>query len=66
MYLYLVQDDADAVSNQELLTPGQLYLMFLKEKLQDWIQGLEMVIEKVWSCFPSPDLYSANGRHVCK
>lgn len=34
------QDNPDAVSNQEILLPGFLYSMILKEKLEDWIMSL--------------------------
>jgi DNA-directed RNA polymerase I subunit RPA2 len=33
----LVEDDPDSLANQEVLMPGQLWLLFLQEKLQDAI-----------------------------
>jgi DNA-directed RNA polymerase I subunit RPA2 len=33
--------------NQEILLGGHLYLMFVKEKLQEWLQALEPIIAKL-------------------
>jgi len=37
-------DNADALSSHEILLPGHLYLMILKEKLQDWLQGIKATV----------------------
>ena len=37
-------DNPDAVSNQEVLLPGFLYGMMLKEKLDDWLRSIQGVI----------------------
>lgn len=35
-------DNPDAVSNQEVLLPGFLYGMILKEKLEDWLSAIRL------------------------
>ena len=42
----IVEDNPDAVSNQELWLPGQLYLAMFKEKLQEWLAGVGAQIAK--------------------
>ena len=49
-------DNPDAVSNQEVLLPGFLYGMILKEKLEDWLsavrlQSIEWCRNTGWSTF---------------
>ncbi|KAL8724545.1 MAG: hypothetical protein Q9166_007887 [cf. Caloplaca sp. 2 TL-2023] len=34
-------DNPDAVSNQEILLPGFLYGMLIKEKLEDWLRSIQ-------------------------
>ncbi|XP_030303816.1 DNA-directed RNA polymerase I subunit RPA2 isoform X2 [Calypte anna] len=41
-----MEDNPDSLMNQEVLTPGQLYLMFLKERLESWLQSVKFVLEK--------------------
>uniref|UniRef100_A0A8B9VX25 DNA-directed RNA polymerase subunit beta n=1 Tax=Anas zonorhyncha TaxID=75864 RepID=A0A8B9VX25_9AVES len=41
-----MEDNPDSLMNQEVLTPGQLYLMFLKERLENWLQSVRFVLEK--------------------
>ncbi|RLN67078.1 hypothetical protein BBJ29_004998 [Phytophthora kernoviae] len=40
------EDNADSVMNHELLLPGHLYLMILKEKLQEMLQSMRANILK--------------------
>ncbi|KAI9725380.1 MAG: hypothetical protein M1828_003230 [Chrysothrix sp. TS-e1954] len=35
-------DNVDAVSNQEMLLPGSLYVMVLRERLEDWLLKIEV------------------------
>jgi DNA-directed RNA polymerase I subunit RPA2 len=37
-------DNPDALSSHELLLPGHIYNVYLKEKLQDWVDGIKEVI----------------------
>ncbi|OXB80837.1 UNVERIFIED_CONTAM: hypothetical protein H355_003748 [Colinus virginianus] len=41
-----MEDNPDSLMNQEVLTPGQLFLMFLKERLENWLQSVRFVLEK--------------------
>ncbi|XP_010175197.1 DNA-directed RNA polymerase I subunit RPA2-like, partial [Antrostomus carolinensis] len=41
-----MEDNPDSLMNQEVLTPGQLFLMFLKERLESWLQSVKFVLEK--------------------
>ncbi|XP_071438039.1 DNA-directed RNA polymerase I subunit RPA2 [Pithys albifrons albifrons] len=41
-----MEDNPDSLMNQEVLTPGQLFLMFLKERLETWLQSVKFVLEK--------------------
>jgi DNA-directed RNA polymerase beta subunit len=43
----IVDDNPDAVSNQELWLPGQLYLAIFKEKLQEWLSSVCAQVSKV-------------------
>eukprot|EP00742_Colponemidia_sp_Colp-10_P010597 GILJ01011653.1.p1 GENE.GILJ01011653.1~~GILJ01011653.1.p1 ORF type:complete len:1142 (+),score=150.84 GILJ01011653.1:411-3428(+) len=42
----IVEDNSDSLMNQELLVPGHLYLMYLKEKLSDFLNGIKQSILK--------------------
>ena len=39
-----VEDNSDALANQEILTAGHLYLRILKEKLYDYVVGVKRAI----------------------
>ncbi|XP_067277472.1 DNA-directed RNA polymerase I subunit RPA2 [Pseudorasbora parva] len=41
-----MEDNPDSLMFQEVLTPGQLYLMFLKEKMTGWLGSVKQVLEK--------------------
>nr|XP_010983243.2 DNA-directed RNA polymerase I subunit RPA2 [Camelus dromedarius] len=41
-----VEENPDSLVNQEVLTPGQLFLMFLKEKLEAWLVSVKTAIDK--------------------
>ncbi|XP_066467946.1 DNA-directed RNA polymerase I subunit RPA2 [Tiliqua scincoides] len=41
-----MEDNPDSLMNQEVLTSGQLYLMFLKEKMEAWLQSVKMGFDK--------------------
>uniref|UniRef100_A0A8C9FMC1 DNA-directed RNA polymerase n=1 Tax=Pavo cristatus TaxID=9049 RepID=A0A8C9FMC1_PAVCR len=41
-----MEDNPDSLMNQEVLTAGQLFLMFLKERLENWLQSVKFVLEK--------------------
>uniref|UniRef100_A0A8C0U105 DNA-directed RNA polymerase subunit beta n=1 Tax=Cyanistes caeruleus TaxID=156563 RepID=A0A8C0U105_CYACU len=41
-----MEDNPDSLMNHEVLTPGQLFLMFLKERLETWLQSVRFVLEK--------------------
>ena len=38
-------DNPDAISNQEILLPGFLYGMILKEKLEEWLKSVSSVLD---------------------
>jgi DNA-directed RNA polymerase I subunit RPA2 len=40
----ILEDNADSLMNQELLVPGHLYLMIVKEKLEEFINSLKASI----------------------
>ncbi|XP_078256103.1 DNA-directed RNA polymerase I subunit RPA2 [Rhinoraja longicauda] len=40
------QENPDSLINHEVLTPGQLYLMFLKEKMDLWLQSIKLALDK--------------------
>lgn len=42
----IVPENADALNSQELLLPGHLYTMFLKERLQDFIAQVKAEIQR--------------------
>ncbi|KAI5930653.1 DNA-directed RNA polymerase I subunit RPA2 [Manis javanica] len=41
-----MEDNPDSLVNQEVLTPGQLFLMFLKEKMEAWLVSIKIAIDK--------------------
>ncbi|XP_069351215.1 DNA-directed RNA polymerase I subunit RPA2 isoform X1 [Eulemur rufifrons] len=41
-----MEDNPDSIVNQEVLTPGQLFLMFLKEKMEAWLVSIKMAFDK--------------------
>nr|XP_060610452.1 DNA-directed RNA polymerase I subunit RPA2-like [Anolis sagrei ordinatus] len=41
-----MEENPDSLMNQEVLTSGQLYLMFLKEKLEFWLQSIKITVDK--------------------
>ncbi|XP_028844972.1 DNA-directed RNA polymerase I subunit RPA2 [Denticeps clupeoides] len=48
-----LEDNPDSLMCQEVLTPGQLYLMFLKEKLTAWFVSVKMSMDKRSKKLPS-------------
>uniref|UniRef100_A0A6J0UTI0 DNA-directed RNA polymerase subunit beta n=1 Tax=Pogona vitticeps TaxID=103695 RepID=A0A6J0UTI0_9SAUR len=41
-----MEENPDSLMNQEVLTSGELYLMFLKEKMEGWLQSIKIVLDK--------------------
>ncbi|XP_061680071.1 DNA-directed RNA polymerase I subunit RPA2 [Syngnathoides biaculeatus] len=41
-----LEENPDGVACQEVLTPGQLYLMFLKERMSAWLVSVKLAFEK--------------------
>ncbi|XP_037583116.1 DNA-directed RNA polymerase I subunit RPA2 isoform X2 [Cebus imitator] len=41
-----MEDNPDSLVNQEVLTPGQLFLTFLKEKLEGWLVSIKIAFDK--------------------
>ncbi|XP_036402565.1 DNA-directed RNA polymerase I subunit RPA2 [Megalops cyprinoides] len=41
-----MEENPDSLMFQEVLTPGQLYLMFLKEKMAAWLVSVKLAIDK--------------------
>ncbi|KAI7805723.1 DNA-directed RNA polymerase I subunit RPA2 [Triplophysa rosa] len=41
-----MEENPDSLMCQEVLTPGQLYLMFLKEKMEAWLMSVKLVLDK--------------------
>ncbi|CAL1577099.1 unnamed protein product [Knipowitschia caucasica] len=41
-----MEENADSLMSQEVMTPGQLYLMFMKERLITWMGTVKMSMEK--------------------
>ncbi|XP_049584732.1 DNA-directed RNA polymerase I subunit RPA2 [Syngnathus scovelli] len=41
-----LEENPDGIACQEVLTPGQLYLMFLKEKMWMWLLSVKAAVEK--------------------
>ena len=40
------EDDVDALSHHELLLPGHIYLMLLKERIDDYMLGISRLIQR--------------------
>ncbi|XP_077463108.1 DNA-directed RNA polymerase I subunit RPA2 isoform X1 [Stigmatopora argus] len=41
-----LEENPDGISCQEILTPGQLYLMYLKERMSAWLTSVQLTFEK--------------------
>ncbi|XP_063774176.1 DNA-directed RNA polymerase I subunit RPA2 [Pseudophryne corroboree] len=41
-----MEENPDSLMTQEVLTPGQLFLMFLKEKMESWLVATKLTLEK--------------------
>ncbi|XP_075452458.1 DNA-directed RNA polymerase I subunit RPA2 [Ascaphus truei] len=41
-----MEENPDSLMNQEVLTPGQLFLMFLKEKMEAWLFSTKINLDK--------------------
>ncbi|KAG6926389.1 RNA polymerase I subunit B, partial [Chelydra serpentina] len=41
-----MEENPDSLMNQEVLTPGQLYLMFLKERMEAWLLSIKVALDK--------------------
>ncbi|KAK1332849.1 LOW QUALITY PROTEIN: hypothetical protein QTO34_006380 [Cnephaeus nilssonii] len=41
-----MEENPDSLVNQEVLTPGQLFLMFLKEKMEAWLVSVKIGLDK--------------------
>ncbi|TNM99662.1 hypothetical protein fugu_012695 [Takifugu bimaculatus] len=41
-----MEENPDSITFQEVLTPGQLYLMFLKERMAAWLVSVKLAFEK--------------------
>ncbi|NP_001080005.1 polymerase (RNA) I polypeptide B L homeolog [Xenopus laevis] len=41
-----MEENPDSLMYQEVLTPGQLLLMFLKEKMESWLLGVKLNLDK--------------------
>ncbi|XP_053477690.1 DNA-directed RNA polymerase I subunit RPA2 [Ictalurus furcatus] len=41
-----MEENPDSLMCQEVLTPGQLYLMFLKEKMTSWLVSVKLALDK--------------------
>ncbi|XP_053316124.1 DNA-directed RNA polymerase I subunit RPA2 [Spea bombifrons] len=41
-----MEENPDSLMNQEVLTPGQLFLMFLKEKMASWLVAAKLNLDK--------------------
>lgn len=63
-----VPDNPDSLQNQEVLLPGHLITIYLKEKLQDWLQkARELLLEEINSESKSFDFSSlAKVKEVMK
>jgi DNA-directed RNA polymerase I subunit RPA2 len=45
----ILEDNPDSLANQEILLPGHLMQMYLKEKLDDFLSGIRRFIQKEFS-----------------
>ncbi|XP_055025762.1 DNA-directed RNA polymerase I subunit RPA2 [Misgurnus anguillicaudatus] len=41
-----MEENPDSLMCQEVLTPGQLYLMFMKEKMAGWLVSVKLALDK--------------------
>ncbi|XP_019382771.1 PREDICTED: DNA-directed RNA polymerase I subunit RPA2 [Gavialis gangeticus] len=41
-----MEENPDSLMNQEVITPGQLYLMFLKERMEAWLLSIKFALNK--------------------
>ncbi|XP_030053972.1 DNA-directed RNA polymerase I subunit RPA2 [Microcaecilia unicolor] len=41
-----MEENPDSLMNHEVLTPGQLYLMFLKERMEAWLLSVKFALDK--------------------
>uniref|UniRef100_A0A672H1C9 DNA-directed RNA polymerase n=1 Tax=Salarias fasciatus TaxID=181472 RepID=A0A672H1C9_SALFA len=41
-----MEENCDSIMCQEVLTPGQLYLMFLKERMAAWLVSVKLSVDK--------------------
>uniref|UniRef100_A0A4W4EDY0 DNA-directed RNA polymerase subunit beta n=1 Tax=Electrophorus electricus TaxID=8005 RepID=A0A4W4EDY0_ELEEL len=41
-----MEENPDSLMCQEVLTPGQLYLMFLKERMMSWLVSVKLALDK--------------------
>ncbi|XP_020843135.2 DNA-directed RNA polymerase I subunit RPA2 isoform X1 [Phascolarctos cinereus] len=41
-----MEENPDSLMNQEVLTPGRLILMFLKEKMEAWLGSVKIALDK--------------------
>uniref|UniRef100_A0A673BFY2 DNA-directed RNA polymerase subunit beta n=1 Tax=Sphaeramia orbicularis TaxID=375764 RepID=A0A673BFY2_9TELE len=48
-----MEENPDSIMCQEVLTPGQLYLMFMKERLAHWLVTVKLSLEKRGSRLPA-------------
>lgn len=53
-------DNPDAVSSQEVLLPGFLYAMILKEKLDDWLRSIQVAVGDWFTRREKDALYDKN------
>ncbi|KAA0064805.1 DNA-directed RNA polymerase I subunit 2 [Cucumis melo var. makuwa] len=60
-----VPDNPDSLQNQDVLLPGQLITLYLKEKLEDWLQKSKKLLEDEISN-PSKNFEFCSLAHVKK
>lgn len=58
------EDNPDAVTNQEVLTPGHLMAMFTKEKLDEALEGMKNLMRKATATRPLPIRLSLPNPHA--
>ena len=42
----IAEDNQDSQSNHDILLPGHLYAMIVKEKIQEWLVGIKLAMLK--------------------
>ena len=47
------EDNADAMTNQEILLPGHIFSVLFKDRLQDYLQGIESIHRRALSMDPA-------------